>query len=313
VRRMKSGSMKRSGKGLYIVKNNGTIQNKRYTEREMQKKKQCFIIMPFSETTTCTEEQWTDIYENIHKSAINGSMFGYKSKRSEIRTGAFIKDILMQLNHADVVLADLTDMNPNVFYELGVRHTLRNRTILVSQTMDDVPSDLKQYGVITYKTTPSGVNKYKKEIKKFLKHIRNNPDRPDNPVSDYLISENIVTDSFEAKTIEKKLNALISECSYNLLTISSIIKIVDQEIKATTSARFRTGAIELLTTTCYIYPTEEYIILANHLLSYTTTQNGTLDLLKSNEFRNSAKEEISKSYPEYKKNWNHLCNKHIEY
>jgi hypothetical protein len=65
------------------------------------------------------------------------------------------------LNQADVVLADLTDMNPNVFYELGVRHTLKNRTILVSQSWDDVPSDLRQYGVIIYNTTPKGVTEYK--------------------------------------------------------------------------------------------------------------------------------------------------------
>ena len=152
----------------------------------MVKKKLCFVIMPFSATKTCTKEKWTEIFKNLHKAAITGSRFGYNCERSEIRTGAFIKDILMQLNQADVVLADLTDMNPNVFYELGVRHTLRNRTILVAQTIDDVPSDLKQYGIITYNTTPEGVTEYKKKISKTLKDIRNNPDRPDNPVSDFL-------------------------------------------------------------------------------------------------------------------------------
>jgi len=142
--------------------------------------------MPFSATQRCTTEEWTNIFENVHKPAIIGSRLSYKCERSIIRTGALIKNILMQLNQADVVLADLTDMNPNVFYELGVRHTLKNRTILVSQKMDDVPSDLKPYGVITYNTTPNGVNKYKKEISKILKDIRNNPYRSDNPVSDYL-------------------------------------------------------------------------------------------------------------------------------
>ena len=268
----------------------------------MVKKKLCFVIMPFSATKRCTTEVWTEIFENIHKPAINGSRLGYKCERSKIRTGAFIKDILMQLNQADVVLADLTDMNPNVFYELGVRHTLRNRTILVSQTMDDVPSDLKQYGVITYNTTPNGVTEYKKKISKILKDIRNNPDRPDNPVSDYLNLKTIVTDLSEAKTIEKKLIALVSECSYNLSVIDSALRIADPKSTAVTSSRFRMGALELLTSTYYIYPTDNYIKNANDLLSQLTTQNASLDLLKAKDFRNPVKERILEIYPDFKKN-----------
>lgn len=268
----------------------------------MVKKKLCFVIMPFSATKRCTTEEWTEIFENIHKPAINGSRLGYNCERSEIRTGAFIKDILMQLNQADVVLADLTDMNPNVFYELGVRHTLRTRTILVSQTMDDVPSDLKQYGVITYNTTPNGVTEYKKEISKILKDIRNNPDRQDNPVSDYLNLKTIVTDLSEAKTIEKKLIALVSECSYNLSVIDSALRIADPESAAVTSERFRMGALELLTSTYYIYPTDNYIKAANNLLFHLTTQNASLDLLKAKDFRNVIKKQILEFYPDFKKN-----------
>ena len=37
-----------------------------------------------------------------------------------------------------MVLADLTDWNPNVFYELGVRHAMTNRTILVTQNLEEV-------------------------------------------------------------------------------------------------------------------------------------------------------------------------------
>ncbi len=81
--------------------------------------------MPFSATKKCTSEEWTEIFENVHSPAIAESRLGYECKRSSIRPGAFIKDILTQLNEADIVLADLTDMNPNVFYELGVRHTLK--------------------------------------------------------------------------------------------------------------------------------------------------------------------------------------------
>ena len=253
--------------------------------------------MPFSATKKCTKKEWTEIFKNVHKTAITGSKLGYNCERSIIRTGAFIKDIIMQLNQSDVVLADLTDMNPNVFYELGVRHTLRNRTILVSQTMDDVPSDLKQYGVITYNTTPQGVAEYKKKINKILKYIRDNPDRADNPVSEYLHLKTIMIVPIETKIIEKKLIALVSECSYNLSVIESGLGIADPENTKITNARFTMGALELLTSTYYIYPNDDYIALANGLLHAFTYQNARLELQKYENYQDSVKKSIADIFP----------------
>lgn len=266
----------------------------------MVKKKLCFVIMPFSATNNCTSEEWTEIFKNVHKPSITGSRLGYKCERSDIRTGAFIKDIILQLNQADVVLADLTGMNPNVFYELGVRHTLRNRTILVSQTMDDVPSDLKQYGVILYNTTPNGVNEYKKQISKILKDIRSNPDREDNPVSDYLHLKTIITDISEAKTIERKLLALVSECSYNLSVLDGAIRLSNKKKESVTVARFKMAALQLLTSTYYIYPHSDYIKEGNDLLHRLTIENSRLNLMIDDGFRESVQESIIKLFPDLK-------------
>lgn len=263
----------------------------------MVKNKLCFVIMPFSSTDRCTEEEWTDVFKNVHKPAIMGSRNGYKCERSNIRPGAFIKDILMQLNQADVVLADLTDMNPNVLYELGVRHTLRNRTILVSQTIDNIPSDLIQYGVIKYDTTPKGVTEFKKKINKILKDIKNNPDRADNPVSDFLHQQNIVNDSFEAKAIEKKLIALISECSFNL----SIFDITMDHLQKTnlTINRFRIDALELLITTNYIYPNDRFIENANLIMFNLTSMNNFISVFGAKKKNQSDIEAFSKIFLEF--------------
>ena len=264
----------------------------------MVKKKLCFVIMPFSSTKRHTTEGWTEIFDDVHKPAITGSRLGYKCERSKIGTGSFIKDILLQLNQADVVLADLTDMNPNVFYELGVRHALKNRTILVSQTMDDVPSDLKQYGVITYGTSPKSVAEYKKKISETLKNIRNDPDRADNPVSDYLNLKSIIIDPFEAKMIEKKLVALISECSFNLSVIKEGLEIAEREDKSITTVRFTMGSLELLTSTYYIYPNNKYIEIAYDFLHIFTYQNARFDLQNDRKFLKIIKESIKDTFPD---------------
>lgn len=258
--------------------------------------------MPFSSTKSCTSEQWTEIFENVHKLAITGSRLGYECQRSKIRTGAFIKDILTQLNQADVVLADLTDMNPNVLYELGVRHTLKNRTILVSQTLDEVPSDLRQYGVIKYNTTPKGIAEYKQNINKITRDIRDSPDRSDNPVSDYLHLKSIVTDTFEAKSIEKKLVALLSECSFNLEVIDIALENLAPEKKENPIIFFRLQgvALETLISTYYIYPNTDYIEMAHNLLQFITLVNGRLDLMSEEKHYSYEKKILFDNLPKIK-------------
>lgn len=151
--------------------------------------KKCFVIMPFSKTQSCTEEEWNDIFDNMIKPSVENSRSNYRCLRADILIGNIIKHILDNLNKADVVLADLTDRNPNVFYELGVRHALRNGTILITQNIDDVPFDLRQYSVIKYSwKTRKGKDDFMDKVNKVLAVIENDPDGKNtaSPIKEYL-------------------------------------------------------------------------------------------------------------------------------
>lgn len=185
--------------------------------QKRKNRKLCFVIMPFSPTPTC--KNWDNIFDNFFKPAINGSGFGYYCERSNILGGPFIKDILQKLYTADIVLADLTDRNPNVFYELGVRHTFSNRTILVTQNLEQVPSDLAGYGVIEYSPSIDGLRKFRQAIRKMLRTIEKNPDRNDSPVSEYIKNRNYLIFDYEKDFVLRRLSALHSELFDNATTI----------------------------------------------------------------------------------------------
>jgi hypothetical protein len=88
--------------------------------------KKCFVIMPFSKTTAKrTERYWTDHYNNFLKPKVD-SVGGIEAERSKPLRGQILKDIITDLIFADIVIADLTDNNPNVFYELGVRQSFKH-------------------------------------------------------------------------------------------------------------------------------------------------------------------------------------------
>lgn len=147
----------------------------------------CFVIMPFSTTSSCTEEEWTLIFEEFFKPAIEGAGLDYECHRSVATRGNIVASILQELKESYVVLADLTDHNANVFYELGVRHSLKDRTILVAQKTEDIPFDLRAYAFHIYDwLTEDGKEAFANRITDLLSEIDSNPERPDNPVSDFL-------------------------------------------------------------------------------------------------------------------------------
>src|SRR6266478_368610 len=111
--------------------------------RESESAGICFTIMPFG-------GWFDDYYEQIYLPAIQSS--GLVAKRADdlFRPSAIVHDIWELTKQAKVVLAELSGRNPNVFYELGLAHALAKPAILVAQTMEDVPFDLRALRVIVY-------------------------------------------------------------------------------------------------------------------------------------------------------------------
>jgi len=150
--------------------------------------KTCFLLSPIGRVGTETHTRFKEVLDYVIRPAIESSGHVLQVLRAdEIQCpGSFIKDILEHVLESHIVIADLTSQNPNVFYELGVRHALSPRTILVAQTVDDIPSDLREYRAIVYDVSAKGAADFRERLHEFLKDIAATPNRPDNPVLDRL-------------------------------------------------------------------------------------------------------------------------------
>jgi hypothetical protein len=126
-----------------------------------QDDKLCFIIMPFT-------DKLNPIYESIIRPVIKDLKL--KSLRAdEIFTSKpIVDDIWESIKKAKFLIADLTDRNANVFYELGLAHALNKDVILLTQDIDDVPFDLRHYRIIVYQDSISGADKLKSTLKDFI-------------------------------------------------------------------------------------------------------------------------------------------------
>lgn len=80
-----------------------------------------------------------------------------------------MSDVWEAINAARLVVADCTDRNPNVFYEIGMAHTLGRTVIMITQDKKDVPSDLQSIRFIPYEYTPPGMVKFEESLTQTLK------------------------------------------------------------------------------------------------------------------------------------------------
>ena len=128
-----------------------------------KKTDQAFILMPFSEKWST--RIWTKLKEIFQE-------FGLYPKRAdEIYGHNILDDIKKGILESRVVLADITNKNPNVLYELGASHALGKDVVIISQSADDIPFDLRVSRCVLYEDNSDGYEKLREQIPLFLTKI----------------------------------------------------------------------------------------------------------------------------------------------
>ena len=107
-----------------------------------------FVAMPFG-----TKEgiDFNMVYEKYIKAALKSEGFEVFRADEETRAGEIRTDMFQELLLADLVVVDLSIDNPNVWYELGVRHAMRSRGVIqIKSTRDYMPFDVYTDRTLTY-------------------------------------------------------------------------------------------------------------------------------------------------------------------
>ena len=138
-----------------------------------QKKISCFVIMPFGEKTDVGGEviNFNDVYEYIIKDVVENRLKLNCIRSDEITEAGWIqRDMLEHIIQDDVVVVDITTLNPNVFYELGVRHALRQFvTVLIRKKGTKIPFNIRGLRMIEYDLDIKNASKAKDDIENFIR------------------------------------------------------------------------------------------------------------------------------------------------
>lgn len=69
---------------------------------------------------------------------------------------------------AQLIVADCTERNPNVFYEIGIAHTVGKKVLLITRSSKDIPSDIQHFDYIQYDYDPEGVEALVQKLRTFF-------------------------------------------------------------------------------------------------------------------------------------------------
>jgi hypothetical protein len=106
-------------------------------------------MMPFSTS-------FSAVFECLKAAA---EKVGLRCRRADDiwENAAIIEDVVSLIDKSRIVICDCTDRNPNVFYEIGIAHTLGREVVLITQIDADIPFDLRHLRYVKYLNNTEGL------------------------------------------------------------------------------------------------------------------------------------------------------------
>jgi hypothetical protein len=118
-------------------------------DREAIEESLISVMMPF-------DARFNPVY-----AALRGlvEQIGMECRRADDiwKNDAVIQDIVSLIDESKVVIGDCSGRNPNVFYEIGIAHTLGRNVVLITQHMADIPFDLRHLRAVEYLPNNEGL------------------------------------------------------------------------------------------------------------------------------------------------------------
>jgi hypothetical protein len=121
------------------------------------------VMMPF-------QAEFAPTYDAIKKACIAAGLYCFRADDIWENT-TFIQDIFELIYCSRVVVVDFSGKNPNVMYETGVAHTLGKHVIPITQSIDDVPSDLRHHRVLKYLPNKEGYDLLRSKLETRLRRL----------------------------------------------------------------------------------------------------------------------------------------------
>lgn len=150
----------------------------------MSDDKECFFISPIGDEDSNVRDRSNKVMEYIIKKAV--TEYGYSVTRADQmdEPGSITNQVIQKTVNSELVIADLTGHNPNVFYELAVRHATGEPYIQLIKTGESIPFDISDFRTIKYGLDVDEADQARERIRGLLQTLVDEEPEFDNPISE---------------------------------------------------------------------------------------------------------------------------------
>lgn len=194
--------------------------------------KDCFIICPIGEHASEVRIRSDALLKHVYGPVLN--QYGYKPVRADQipKAGLITSQIINLVVDAPLVIADLTGGNPNVFYELAIRHATGKPYIQIVEEGNAIPFDVGGVRTIhvNLKSLDS-VEACKEEIGKYVEHFHSGH-QPDSPITTAAKVRLLLSDPKYAEALLEKLDDMQGSGWANIADLDSKLDDIERKIDA---------------------------------------------------------------------------------
>lgn len=138
---------------------------------------ECFVICPIGEAKSDTRRHSDQLLKYIIEPVAKEFGFSEVSRADRLdEPGVITTQIIQRLVQAPLIIADLTDQNPNVFYELAIRHAVHLPLVHMMKAGGKLPFDIAGFRTIFFDLTdPDSIDETKVTLRQQIEKLRSKP------------------------------------------------------------------------------------------------------------------------------------------
>jgi len=127
-------------------------------------KPKAFVVMQFG-------SQYNDVYFEVIKKVCQQENLDVLRIDEESGPGLIIQDITRAIHESKIIIADISPVNVNVFYEVGFAHALNKPTILIAEKETKLPFDVSSFRTLFYENSIGGKGKLEEGLRQHIEAI----------------------------------------------------------------------------------------------------------------------------------------------
>lgn len=206
------------------------------SEVETESDKRCFIITPIGPDDSDIRRSADGVREAVIEPILKEMGYTIFVSHKMYSSGSITKQVIQHIINDELVIANLTGLNPNVMYELAVRHAIRKPLVQITEKGTKLPFDLNEERTLFYTNDMKGVVELKNLFQSMVEEALKD-ESPDNPiyraVESSMILQKTEPDDVQHYIIKQleDLNTKVNNVYTNSLGVLPVIKKTRESIK----------------------------------------------------------------------------------